>query len=89
MATEADGLMDEVKDLLLDIWREACRHIEIGESAGNLAKLIAKHLPIASLQIRRVHAERHTLETVGLAQSSQLGMDRGGIDHNLGSDSVA
>lgn len=66
--TEEVILREEAKDLLLEVWREACRHIEIGESTQNFARLIAKHLPIRGVTIRRVHAERKSLELVGRGQ---------------------
>jgi hydrogenase-4 transcriptional activator len=55
-------------DVLLNVWREVCRHIEIRESAANLAALLAKHLPLSCLLVRRLDAGQHTLDTVAVGQ---------------------
>jgi transcriptional regulator with GAF, ATPase, and Fis domain len=55
------------QDLLLDVWREACRHIEIRESATTLAEMIGEHLPLASLLILRFDANDKAIELVAQA----------------------
>ncbi|MFM8494265.1 MAG: sigma-54 interaction domain-containing protein [Planctomycetia bacterium] len=59
--------MSSSRDLLSDVWREACRHIEIDESAGAIAISVAEHLPLRALVVLRVDADHKTLEplTVG------------------------
>ncbi len=63
-------------DLLSDVWREACRHIEIEESATAIAATLAGHLPLGSLAVLRVVAEEKTVEPLaeggvsGLAPSA-------------------
>lgn len=59
--------MDRFRELLLDVWREACRHIEIGESTETLAGLLATHMPLAAVVVRRLDGEHSLLDTVGLA----------------------
>lgn len=61
--------MEQYRVLLLDVWREACRHIEIGESCATIASLLQPHLPIGQLLVRRFDWERGCVETVaaGLA----------------------
>ena len=56
--------MERFREVLLDVWREVCRHIEIHESAATLAPLLAQHLPLACLLVRRLDAQHHGLETV-------------------------
>jgi hydrogenase-4 transcriptional activator len=56
--------MHRFKSVLLDVWREAARHIEIRESAGNIAALLAEHLPLAYLLVRRLDAGHQSLETI-------------------------
>jgi hydrogenase-4 transcriptional activator len=53
--------------LLLDVWREACRHIEIGESIGRIAQLLPQRLPADVLIVRRFELERQRLETIASA----------------------
>ncbi len=56
-------------DMLLDVWREACRHIEITESADRIARLLAPSLPAGFLVVRRLDPEHRRLETVTVGVS--------------------
>lgn len=44
-------------DLLLGVWREACQHIEIGESTTAITRLVAPHLPLERLLVVGVDRE--------------------------------
>ena len=55
--------------LLLNIWREACRHIRIGESTGAIAGLLAERMPMAELLVRRIDVTKNCLETVAAGSS--------------------
>ncbi|HWO25006.1 MAG TPA: sigma 54-interacting transcriptional regulator, partial [Kofleriaceae bacterium] len=58
-------LVTEVQSkLLLDVWREACRHAEIGDSVRSIAPLIARLLPLDLVLILRLDAGARRLETV-------------------------
>jgi transcriptional regulator with GAF, ATPase, and Fis domain len=50
--------------LLLAAWREVSRHLEVSESAGLLAQLMARHLPLESLLVRRLDTDHHSVQTV-------------------------
>jgi transcriptional regulator with GAF, ATPase, and Fis domain len=50
--------------LLLDVWREACRHIEIGEFVARIAPRLAQRIPFQLLLVRRVELDRLRLETL-------------------------
>jgi transcriptional regulator with GAF, ATPase, and Fis domain len=50
--------------LLLDVWREVCRHIEIGDSVERVAPLLASRLPADLLLVRHLDVPRSHLETV-------------------------
>jgi hydrogenase-4 transcriptional activator len=52
--------------LLLDVWREACQHIEIAESLQRIAPLLARRLPVDWVLVRRIDAARGGVETAGL-----------------------
>ena len=54
--------------LLLDVWREACRHIEIGEFVASIAPRLAERLPFRLLLVRRVELDRLRLETLAAGQ---------------------
>jgi transcriptional regulator with GAF, ATPase, and Fis domain len=56
--------MDRFAPLLLDVWREVCRHGEIGEAVERLAPLLARRLPLRQLLVRRVELARRSIETV-------------------------
>src|SRR5262249_11916851 len=56
--------MDHFNPLLLEVWREVCRHIEIGESVSRLAPLLARSLPADILLVRHVDPARGHIETL-------------------------
>ena len=61
-----NGVSGYLQSLATEIWREACRHIEIGESAETMASVLGRHLPIDYVLVRRIEPQRGCLETVGL-----------------------
>jgi len=56
--------VNDVQELLLGVWREACRHIEIAESVRTIAAMLQDELRIAQLLVRRVACDRNCIETV-------------------------
>ena len=64
--------MEKFMPLLLNVWREAGRHIEISASVERMAPILARRLPIDFLLVRRLDLHRACLETVatGLSQSA-------------------
>jgi hydrogenase-4 transcriptional activator len=62
--------MEHFRSLLLDVWREACRHIEIGEATSLLAPRLASYLPLEFILVRRIELERACVETVGVGLCS-------------------
>ena len=63
--------MESFRPVLLNVWREACRHIEISQSTETIAAMLARHMPIERILVRRIDRHRSCLETVatGLAAS--------------------
>jgi hydrogenase-4 transcriptional activator len=55
------------RQILLEVWREACRHIEIDESALAIARLLATQMPLGQIIVRRVEAEPRCIATVAAA----------------------
>ncbi len=51
--------------LLLGVWREACRYIDIDQSVERIAALVADHIPADLLLVRRIDPGRSVLDTVG------------------------
>ncbi len=66
------------RELLFDVWREACRHIRITESAAAIAQRLADGLLLAQLVVRRIDAPRSCLETVAVAFDAGNGPWDGG-----------
>ncbi len=65
--------MDQ-QSALFPVWREACRHIEISQSAENIAQALLEWLPLRQLWVRKVDRDRGCVETVavGLATLGTL-----------------
>jgi transcriptional regulator with GAF, ATPase, and Fis domain len=57
--------------LLLEVWREVCRHIDIDESLARIAPILAQTLPVTRVSVRRVDREARRLVT--LAEGSASG----------------
>jgi transcriptional regulator with GAF, ATPase, and Fis domain len=58
--------MERFQAVLLKVWREACRHIEIDESAETIAPMLLGDIPVDQLFIRRIDRSRLCLETVAV-----------------------
>jgi hydrogenase-4 transcriptional activator len=58
---------DAFQDLLLDVWREACRHIDIRESAATLGEMLGEHFPLEFLSVLRFDAAAKAVESVAIA----------------------
>lgn len=56
--------MKQSTRLLLEIWREVCRHLEIGDSLERVASPIARRMPMKLLLIRHLDVQRSLVETV-------------------------
>ncbi|MCD4726289.1 MAG: sigma 54-interacting transcriptional regulator [Pirellulales bacterium] len=58
--------MERFQRVLLGVWQEACRHIEIGQSTANIAAMLVRHVPIERILVRRIDVQRSVLETVAV-----------------------
>jgi transcriptional regulator with GAF, ATPase, and Fis domain len=43
--------MDEFKIIMLDVWREACRHIRIDQSVDTITDVLSRRLPVSRLVV--------------------------------------
>lgn len=71
--------MHSLNQFLVDIWREACRHIEIHEFTTTVASVLSRHLPIERVLVRRLdceHAEMATVAVAPLRPGDHLSEDR-------------
>jgi hydrogenase-4 transcriptional activator len=51
-------------NVIFDVWREVCRHLEIAESVERLLPRLAEELPMEALAVRRIDRQGVSLETV-------------------------
>src|SRR5262245_39273339 len=72
--------------LLLEVWREVCRHLEIDESLERLAPILAQTLPVRRVLVRRVEAESRRLITVACGGAA---LASGGARRELAVDELA
>ena len=56
----------------LELWREACQHIEIGEFAERAVPILRRHFPLAQLLVERVDPARTSIEVVAQAGAGGL-----------------
>ncbi len=56
--------MKEFHPVLLNVWREACRHIEIVESAAAIAPMLKRDLPLDRLIVYRIDEGRSCVEAI-------------------------
>ncbi len=54
-------------DILLEIWAEACQHIEIQHSASGIAVRLQADMPLESLHVMRLEPDHHWLANVAVA----------------------
>jgi transcriptional regulator with GAF, ATPase, and Fis domain len=58
-------------DLLLAVWQEACRHIDIAESTTTIARMLAARMPVDAVVVREVDVKRSRLETVAIGTAGR------------------
>ncbi len=56
--------MNEFREVLLEIWRESCRHIDFQESGEYVSQSLSKHVPFDLLLVRRFDPDKHVFDTV-------------------------
>ena len=59
-------------NVIFDVWREVCRHLEIAESVERLLPRLAEELPIEALAVRRIDRQGINLETVACGLVGEL-----------------
>ncbi len=59
-----ESAVELFRPLLLDVWREACRHIEIQEATTNIAVMFARQLPVGAVIVRRLKPNPASIATV-------------------------
>ena len=67
--------MEKFQAVLLNVWREACRHIEIQQSAEAITRLLHKQIPLTQLFVRRIDEQRSCLTTVAWGLGDRPGQE--------------
>jgi transcriptional regulator with GAF, ATPase, and Fis domain len=72
-------IIKQLDDLLVAVWREASRHMDIAETTVAIAGMLASRMPIDALLVRELDVERSRLE------SPATGATRPGVTFNVDS----
>ncbi len=64
--------MEQFRGMLLNAWREACRHIRIEESTQRIAELLATESDIQQVVVRRVLEAEEVIETVAVGPADAI-----------------
>jgi len=56
--------MDVFREILLQVWREACRRIRISEAVTTMVRLLARSMPISGVVVQEFNIDRSCLNTV-------------------------
>jgi transcriptional regulator with GAF, ATPase, and Fis domain len=59
-------VVEKFQRVLLGVWREAGRHIEIGQSAQTIAAMLTDDMPVGQLVVRKADPRRESVETVAV-----------------------
>lgn len=60
--------MERFATLLLNVWREACRHVEMGAALEQAAPELFRGLPFSLVLVRRLDLERSMVETIAVGR---------------------
>ena len=63
--------MEKHAGILLEIWREVGRHLEVDQSIDRILPLLSRRIPFESLLIRQIDPERGRVETLVRAPSRE------------------
>jgi transcriptional regulator with GAF, ATPase, and Fis domain len=63
--------MPTLNILLLPVWQEVCRHLEISESSEAIAAILAEHVPLGGLLFQRLDPEQRRVRVAAQATSDQ------------------
>jgi hydrogenase-4 transcriptional activator len=69
--------MEQFVPVLLDVWREVCRQIDIGQSLARAAPFLGRHLPADLVLVRSVDTQHECVETVAAVSLGAAALPRG------------
>jgi transcriptional regulator with GAF, ATPase, and Fis domain len=56
--------MSSLNPVMLTVWQDVSRHLEIGESTATIARLLETRMPLAALTVRRSDSEHRRVRTL-------------------------
>jgi transcriptional regulator with GAF, ATPase, and Fis domain len=69
--------MKDFLPFLLDVWREVCRHSEIGEAVTRVMPILARQLPLGLVLVRTLDTEHACVQTEAAAACGKGGVPAG------------
>jgi len=64
--------MEKFKEILLDVWREACRNIKITESLPLIARMLVQHFPLDQILIRCIDCTHLRIDTLAVGLNGSV-----------------
>ncbi len=64
--------MEHFKNVLLAIWKEACRHIRIEQSVATMSGLLAREMPLSQVVVGKFVFDPGTLTTMALGMTGAV-----------------
>lgn len=77
--------MQKLRQILLDVWQQASRHIEIGVFVDTIAQKYEQDLPLGQILVRHIDLEHASISTVAAApleEGQVLSENRGNFDRH-------
>jgi transcriptional regulator with GAF, ATPase, and Fis domain len=65
--------------LLLPVWQEVCRHMELSELADSIAALLREHIPLESLAVRRLEPEHRRVRIIANSSAAVAAAEPGDV----------
>lgn len=66
------GHMNNSHDLLLQVWREACKHVHIHESVTSIGRILIKRMSLDGLILRSIDLQKSRIETTAVEFRNQV-----------------
>lgn len=65
--------------LLLPVWQEVCRHLELGDLADSIGELLREHVPLKSLVFRRLESDHCRVRIIATSSAGIEGAPPGDV----------
>lgn len=71
--------MPSLDVLLLPVWQEVCRHLELSELADSIAALLREYVPLETLVFRRLEPESHRVRIIASFSTQPTAAEAGDV----------